>query len=108
MEIIGGILIGLNTVKQGVLKGIRLLNERKIKKYEIKYGNRGTSVYNMSTSRVYIGRLPSRATRRDVERFFRGFGRIRDVVLKNGFGFVVSAQVLTKGKSFHSEIADSD
>ena len=45
----------------------------------------------MTTSRVFIGRLTSRATERDVEHFFRGFGRIRDVVLKNGFGFVVSA-----------------
>uniref|UniRef100_A0A915EKW0 RRM domain-containing protein n=1 Tax=Ditylenchus dipsaci TaxID=166011 RepID=A0A915EKW0_9BILA len=41
----------------------------------------------MST-RVYIGHLSSRATERDVESFFRNFGRIRDVVLKNGFGFV--------------------
>ena len=57
-----------------------------------------TDLYDMSTSRVYIGRLPSRATERDVEHFFRGFGRIRDVVLKNGFGFVVSTQILSKGK----------
>ncbi|KAL3085053.1 hypothetical protein niasHS_010122 [Heterodera schachtii] len=40
------------------------------------------------SNRVYIGHLASRATDRDVEHFFRGFGRIRDVVLKNGFGFV--------------------
>lgn len=40
-------------------------------------------------SRVYIGNLSSRATERDIENFFRGFGRIRDVMLKNGFGFVV-------------------
>jgi RNA recognition motif-containing protein len=44
----------------------------------------------MSTTRVYIGRLSSRASERDVEHFFRGYGRIRDIVLKNGFGFVVS------------------
>lgn len=41
------------------------------------------------TSRIYIGRLPYRATERDVEKFFKGYGRLRDVVLKNGFGFVV-------------------
>jgi RNA recognition motif-containing protein len=41
-------------------------------------------------TRVFIGRLPSRATERDVEHFFRGNGRIREVVLKTGFGFVVS------------------
>jgi len=40
------------------------------------------------SSRVYIGHLSSRATERDVEYFFRGFGRIRDIVLKNGFAFV--------------------
>lgn len=41
------------------------------------------------SSRVYIGHLSSRASERDVEHFFRGFGRIRDVVIKSGFGFVV-------------------
>ena len=40
-------------------------------------------------SRVYIGNLSSRADERDIEDFFRGFGRIRAVMLKNGFGFVV-------------------
>ncbi|VDO55647.1 unnamed protein product, partial [Brugia timori] len=29
-----------------------------------------------------------RASERDIEHFFRGYGRIRDIVLKNGFGFV--------------------
>lgn len=41
-------------------------------------------------SRIYIGRLSYQAREKDVERFFRGFGRIRDINLKNGFGFVVS------------------
>ncbi|EYC17278.1 hypothetical protein Y032_0031g2370 [Ancylostoma ceylanicum] len=39
-------------------------------------------------TRVYIGRLSYRASERDIEHFFRGYGRIRDIVLKNGFGFV--------------------
>ncbi|CAK5123970.1 unnamed protein product [Meloidogyne enterolobii] len=39
-------------------------------------------------SRVYIGNLSSRVTDRELEHFFRGFGKIRDVMLKNGFGFV--------------------
>nr|CAB3266593.1 serine/arginine-rich splicing factor 5 [Phallusia mammillata] len=38
--------------------------------------------------RVYVGRLSHRARESDVERFFRGFGKIRDIMLKNGFGFV--------------------
>ncbi|XP_041352381.1 serine/arginine-rich splicing factor 4-like [Gigantopelta aegis] len=39
-------------------------------------------------TRVYIGRLSYHAREKDVERFFRGYGRIRDVMLKNGYGFV--------------------
>lgn len=40
-------------------------------------------------SRVYVGRISYQVREKDVERFFRGFGRIRDINLKNGFGFVV-------------------
>ncbi|CAH8832835.1 unnamed protein product [Trichobilharzia szidati] len=39
-------------------------------------------------SRVYVGRIPPRCTERDIERFFKGYGRLRDIVLKNGYGFV--------------------
>lgn len=39
-------------------------------------------------SRVYIGRLPAKCSERDVERFFKGYGRLRDIVLKAGYGFV--------------------
>ena len=42
--------------------------------------------------RVFLGRLPRDARERDVEKFFRGFGRIREINLKNGFGFVVSTE----------------
>lgn len=38
--------------------------------------------------RVYVGRLSHRARESDVERFFRGYGKVRDIMLKNGFGFV--------------------
>ncbi|XP_003374807.1 splicing factor, arginine/serine-rich 6 [Trichinella spiralis] len=44
--------------------------------------------HEMASSRVYIGRLPYRARERDVEDFFKGYGRIREILLKNGFGFV--------------------
>lgn len=50
-------------------------------------------------ARIYIGRLSERASERDVEHFFRGYGRIREIILKNGFGFVVSLS------SFISKIA---
>ena len=45
--------------------------------------------FKMGT-RVYIGRLSYHAREKDVERFFKGFGKVRDVMLKNGYGFVVS------------------
>lgn len=42
----------------------------------------------MVGSRVYVGGLPHGTSERDLERFFRGFGRMRDVLIKNGYGFV--------------------
>lgn len=48
----------------------------------------------MSGCRVFIGRLNPAAREKDVERFFKGYGRIRDIDLKRGFGFVVSAPPL--------------
>ncbi|KAG2461059.1 SRSF4 factor, partial [Polypterus senegalus] len=38
--------------------------------------------------RVYVGRLSYQARERDVERFFKGYGKILEVDLKNGYGFV--------------------
>lgn len=35
-------------------------------------------------SRVYIGRLSYRAREKDVEKFFKGYGKILEVDLKNG------------------------
>ena len=46
-------------------------------------------------SRIYVGRLSYQVREKDVERFFRGFGRVKDINLKNGFGFVVSANIST-------------
>jgi arginine/serine-rich splicing factor 4/5/6 len=40
-------------------------------------------------NRVFVGRLPPRIEERELGRFFRGFGRIRDINLKSGFAFVV-------------------
>jgi len=40
----------------------------------------------MST-RVYVGGLSYRAREKDLERFFRKYGRIREISLKNGFAF---------------------
>lgn len=42
----------------------------------------------MPSTRVYVGNLASDCRERDVERFFKGYGRIREIALKNGYGFV--------------------
>lgn len=38
---------------------------------------------------MFVGRLSHRAGERDVERFFKGYGRIREINMKNGFAFIV-------------------
>ena len=47
-------------------------------------------------TRVYIGGLPYRVKERDIERFFRGYGKLREVLIKNGYGFVVSIRLFTR------------
>ncbi|XP_012256073.1 serine-arginine protein 55 isoform X9 [Athalia rosae] len=42
----------------------------------------------MVGTRVYVGGLPYGTRERDLEKFFRGYGRFRDVLIKNGYGFV--------------------
>ena len=42
----------------------------------------------MPGSRVYIGNMPSGARERDLERFFKSYGRPSDVLIKQGFGFI--------------------
>jgi arginine/serine-rich splicing factor 4/5/6 len=39
-------------------------------------------------TRVYVGRLSYDVRERDLERFFKGYGRVGEILLKNGFGFV--------------------
>lgn len=50
----------------------------------------------MSGCRVFVGRLSPHARERDVEKFFKGYGRIREINLKNGFGFVVGTNPIWK------------
>lgn len=47
----------------------------------------------MVGSRVYVGGLPHGVRERDLERLFKGYGRTRDILLKNGYGFVVSTNI---------------
>ncbi|KAJ2124371.1 hypothetical protein IW147_001736 [Coemansia sp. RSA 720] len=39
-------------------------------------------------SRLYVGRLPRDVRERDLERLFKGYGQIRDICLRPGFGFI--------------------
>ncbi|XP_032236011.2 serine-arginine protein 55 isoform X2 [Nematostella vectensis] len=39
-------------------------------------------------SRIFLGRLPRDVRESDVEKFLRGYGKIRDISLKRGYGFV--------------------
>ncbi|XP_045481196.1 serine-arginine protein 55-like [Harmonia axyridis] len=41
-----------------------------------------------NSTRVFVGGLTYRVRERDLERFFRKYGRIREVSMKNGFAFV--------------------
>ena len=47
------------------------------------------------TCRVYLGRLPYGTRQRDVEKFFRNYGRLREINLKDGYGFVVRLFLFT-------------
>ena len=38
--------------------------------------------HNMGDYKVYIGNIPDDCRERDVEKFFKGFGKIRNIVLK--------------------------
>lgn len=53
----------------------------------------------MVGSRVYVGGLPYGVRERDLERFFKGYGRTRDILIKNGYGFVVSSQNKKKSRA---------
>ncbi|XP_052768774.1 serine-arginine protein 55-like isoform X1 [Mya arenaria] len=39
-------------------------------------------------TRVYVGRVPNDARDKDIERFFKGYGRLREILMKNGYTFV--------------------
>lgn len=55
------------------------------------YTQRNNTIFwKMVGSRVYVGGLPYGVRERDLERFFKGYGRTRDILIKNGYGFVVS------------------
>ena len=40
-----------------------------------------------------MGRLPSNVRESDIEQFFKGYGKLREILLKDGYGFIVSVSV---------------
>jgi len=38
--------------------------------------------------RVYVGGIPSDCRDKDLDRFFKNYGRIRDILIKNGYAFI--------------------
>ncbi len=43
-----------------------------------------------SKTRLYFGKLREDTRERDLEKFVRGYGQVRDISIKKGYGFVVS------------------
>lgn len=41
-----------------------------------------------SGCRVFLGNISDSARERDVQRFVKGYGKVREVTLKNGYGFI--------------------
>lgn len=39
-------------------------------------------------TRLYVGHISYKARERDIESFFKGYGRIREILLKHGYAFV--------------------
>ena len=39
-------------------------------------------------TRVYMGGISHRCREKDIEYFFRKYGKIRDIAIKNGYAFV--------------------
>ncbi len=49
----------------------------------------------MSDAKLYLGNLAQGTRDRDIEDAFDKFGRIRKLILKNGYGFVVKTKQTT-------------
>ena len=41
-----------------------------------------------SGQRVYVGNLTGDVRERDIEKFFKGYGKLGEISIKNGYGFV--------------------
>jgi len=61
-----------------------------------------------SGQRVYIGNIPSQARERDLEKFFKGYGRLREVIVKNGYGFVEFDDYRTSRRGLGGKVLGSN
>ena len=43
-----------------------------------------------SKTRLYVGKLHEQTRERDLEKFVRDYGKVREISIKRGYGFVVS------------------
>ena len=48
----------------------------------------------MSGCRVYLGNLSEDSRERDIEKFLKGYGKLRDVILKGSSSIVAVAAVV--------------
>ena len=39
-------------------------------------------------ARVFVGNIPNDCRDRDMEKFFKGYGKLGEISIKNGFGFI--------------------
>ena len=62
----------------------------------------------MSRARVYIGELSSRATEADVSSAFSRYGRLDNLALKDGFGFVTYDNERDAEDAVRGEQGDGD
>jgi arginine/serine-rich splicing factor 4/5/6 len=51
-------------------------------------------------TRVYVGKLSYDVRERDIEKFFKGYGRVREILMKEGFAFVEFDDYRDAGKSY--------
>lgn len=58
--------------------------------FEIRNSFNKTRFCRSRSARVFVGRIPYDCREKDLDRFFRNYGRLNDIIIKNGYGFVVS------------------
>ena len=47
-----------------------------------------------SSYTVYLGKIPFDSQQRDIEKFFKNYGNLLDIIIKKGYAFIVSTQCI--------------